>query len=104
MNCAEHGASVATGRSLSTGEGRSERQTLAFAARQRRRSTTQATRKRGVGQGSRSAKSDAGDARLLADLVRTDRHNHREVAGDSDGASMTWTRRSSRPMETLARP
>ena len=32
------------------------------------------------------AKSDAGDARLLADLVRTDRHNHREVAGDSDEA------------------
>jgi len=33
------------------------------------------------------AKSDAGDAKLLADLVRTDRHNHREVAGDSDGAA-----------------
>ena len=32
------------------------------------------------------AKSDAGDAKLLADLVRTDRHNHREVAGDSDEA------------------
>ena len=32
------------------------------------------------------AKSDAGDARLLADLVRTDRHNHRQVAGDSDDA------------------
>ncbi len=31
-------------------------------------------------------KSDAGDAKLLADLVRTDRHNHREVAGDSDEA------------------
>ena len=30
------------------------------------------------------AKSDAGDAKLLADLVRTDRHNHRLVAGDSD--------------------
>jgi transposase len=29
------------------------------------------------------AKSDAGDAKLLADLVRTDRHNHRSVAGDS---------------------
>jgi transposase len=29
------------------------------------------------------AKSDAGDAKLLADLVRTDRHNHRPVAGDS---------------------
>ena len=32
------------------------------------------------------AKSDAGDAKLLADLVRTDRHNHRPVAGDSDEA------------------
>jgi transposase len=29
------------------------------------------------------AKSDAGDAKVLADLVRTDRHNHRPVAGDS---------------------
>lgn len=29
------------------------------------------------------AKSDAGDAKLLADLVRTDRHNHRSMAGDS---------------------
>ena len=29
------------------------------------------------------AKSDAGDAKLLADLVRTDRHNHGRVAGDS---------------------
>src|SRR6201993_48106 len=29
------------------------------------------------------AKSDAGDAKLLADLVRTDRHNHRSLAGDS---------------------
>lgn len=32
------------------------------------------------------AKSDAGDAKLLADLVRTDRHNHRAVAGDSPDA------------------
>jgi transposase len=30
------------------------------------------------------AKSDAADAKVLADLVRTDRHNHRPVAGDSD--------------------
>jgi transposase len=30
------------------------------------------------------AKSDAGDAKVLADLVRTDRHNHRPIAGDSD--------------------
>ncbi len=32
------------------------------------------------------AKSDRGDAKVLADLVRTDRHNHRPVAGDSPGA------------------
>lgn len=30
------------------------------------------------------AKSDPGDARVLADLVRTDRHHHRAVAGDSE--------------------
>ena len=29
------------------------------------------------------AKSDAGDAKVLADLVRTDRHNHHLIAGDS---------------------
>lgn len=29
------------------------------------------------------AKSDVGDAKLLADLVRTDRHNHRQLSGDS---------------------
>jgi transposase len=29
------------------------------------------------------AKSDAADAKLLADLVRTDRHNHRLIAGDT---------------------
>lgn len=29
------------------------------------------------------AKSDPGDAKMLAELVRTDRHNHRPVAGDS---------------------
>ena len=33
------------------------------------------------------AKSDAGDAKVLADLVRTDRHNHRPVAGDSPEAA-----------------
>jgi transposase len=33
------------------------------------------------------AKSDAADAKLLADLVRTDAHNHRPLAGDSDEAS-----------------
>ncbi|HEX9717305.1 MAG TPA: IS110 family transposase [Actinomycetota bacterium] len=30
------------------------------------------------------AKSDPGDARVLADLVRTDRHLHRQVAGDTE--------------------
>jgi len=30
------------------------------------------------------AKSDPGDAKMLAELVRTDRHNHLRVAGDSD--------------------
>jgi transposase len=30
------------------------------------------------------AKSDSGDAKVLADIVRTDRHNHRPVAGDSE--------------------
>ena len=30
------------------------------------------------------AKSDPGDAKVLADMVRTDRHNHRSVAGDSE--------------------
>jgi len=50
------------------------------------------------------AKSDPGDAKVLADMVRTDRHNHRQVAGDSviAGAvkvlarahqSMIWARR-----------
>jgi transposase len=33
--------------------------------------------------GSARAKSDRGDAKVLADLVRTDRHNHRPVAGNS---------------------
>jgi transposase len=33
--------------------------------------------------GSSRAKSDRGDAKVLANLVRTDRHNHRPVAGDS---------------------
>jgi len=35
------------------------------------------------------AKSDRGDARMLADLVRTDRHRHRQVAGDSGLAEAT---------------
>ena len=40
-------------------------------------------RERHVTSGS---KSDPGDAKVLADLVRTDRHNHREAAGDSEDA------------------
>jgi len=49
------------------------------------------------------AKSDSGDAKMLADLVRTDRHNHRRIAGDSAEAealrimarghqNLIWTR------------
>ena len=49
------------------------------------------------------AKSDASDAKLLADLVRTDRHNHLPIAGDSPDAeaikvlarahqNLIWTR------------
>jgi transposase len=49
------------------------------------------------------AKSDASDAKLLADLVRTYRHNHRRIAGDSAQAeaikvlarahqNLIWTR------------
>jgi transposase len=49
------------------------------------------------------AKSDPGDAHVLADLVRTDRHQHRPVAADSELAeavkvlarahqSLVWTR------------
>ena len=49
------------------------------------------------------AKSDPGDAKVLADMVRTDRHNHRHVAGDSDNVeaikvlarahqTMVWSR------------
>lgn len=40
-------------------------------------------RERHVTSGS---KSDPGDAKVLADLVRTDRHNHREATGDSANA------------------
>src|SRR4051812_33379470 len=50
------------------------------------------------------AKSDPGDAFVLAELARTDSHNHRPVAGDSElgeavkvlaraHQSMIWTRR-----------
>jgi hypothetical protein len=41
------------------------------------------------------AKSDAGDSKMLADLVRTDRHNHRRCVGDSElAAAVTVLARS----------
>jgi hypothetical protein len=40
-------------------------------------------RERHVTSGS---KSDPGDAKVLANVVRTDRHNHRKAAGDSENA------------------
>ena len=40
------------------------------------------------------AKSDAADAKLLADLVRTDRHNHRLIAGDTPEADASALRAS----------
>src|SRR5256714_6603527 len=61
------------------------------------------------------AKSDPGDARILADLARTDRHNHRPVAGDSDLAeavkilargpqSLIWSRqRQLNPLRSTLR-
>ena len=36
------------------------------------------------------AKSDSGDAHVLADLVRTDRHQHRPIAGDSAEVLESW--------------
>ena len=56
------------------------------------------------------AKSDGADAKLLADLVRTDRHNHRLLVADSDQAeaikvlarahqNLIWTR--ARQVSTL---
>lgn len=41
--------------------------------------------------GTSGAKSDPGDAKVLADLARTDRHNHRRVAGDSGLAEAVKT-------------
>ena len=60
------------------------------------------------------AKSDASDAKLLADLVRTDRHNHRPIAGDSDQAeaikvlarahqNLIWARDPTHQRAALAR-
>lgn len=50
------------------------------------------------------AKSDAGDAKVLADLVRTDRHNHRPLAGDSDAVEGSDQGASSRPSERRVGP
>ena len=60
------------------------------------------------------AKSDPGDAKVLADMVRTDRHNHRPVAGDSELAEAikvlarahqtmiwSWTRQTNLLRSTL---
>jgi hypothetical protein len=46
------------------------------------------------------AKSDRGDARVLADLVRTDRLQHRVVAADSElaGAIRVIARAHQRPI------
>ncbi len=41
--------------------------------------------------GTSGAKSDPGDAKVLADLARTDRHNHRPAAGDSQLAAVVKT-------------
>jgi hypothetical protein len=35
------------------------------------------------------AKSDPGDAFVLAELARTDAHNHRPIAGDSELVTQT---------------
>ena len=43
------------------------------------------------------AKSDASDAKLLTDLVRTDRHNHRPIAGDSGAAEAIKVLARARP-------
>lgn len=65
----------------------------------------QSARRRDIGIATTltGAKSDSGDAKILADLVRTDRHNHRQVAGDTAEAeairivarghqTLVWTR------------
>jgi transposase len=61
------------------------------------------------------AKSDPGDALVLADLARTDRHKHRRIAGDSDLAeavkvlarahqNLVWTRqRQANQLRSTAR-
>jgi hypothetical protein len=40
--------------------------------------------------GSSRAKSDRGDAKVLADLVRTDRHNHRQSLARSWPSGRRW--------------
>ena len=49
----------------------------------RQRLSTSWPRGTGTGIGVSGAKSDAGDAHVLAELVRLDRAHHRPVAGDS---------------------
>lgn len=65
--------------------------------------------------GTAGAKSDPGDAHVLAELVRLDRHHHRPLVGDSDVAehvkvlarthqSMIWTRqRQSNQLRSMLR-
>jgi hypothetical protein len=59
------------------------------------------------------AKSDPGDAAVMAELARTDRHHHRRIAGDSELAeaikvlarahqSLIWTR-NARPTSCAPR-
>ena len=47
------------------------------------------------------AKSDPGDALVLAELARTDGHNHRPVAGDSDLAEAVKVARSGASVDDL---
>jgi hypothetical protein len=58
-------------------------------------------RERHVTSGS---KSDPGDAKVLADVVRTDRHNHREAAGDSENADADQGARARPPERHLVSP
>ena len=61
------------------------------------------------------AKSDPGDAKVLADLVRTDRQHHRPVAGDSELAesvkvlarahqALIWSRQRQVAADDLGHP
>jgi transposase len=50
------------------------------------------------------AKSDPGDARVLAELARTDAHNHRTIAGDSDLAEAAGPGPPEPDLDRSARP